>query len=88
MPLFRAGMAVAAMLIGAIAAVLGIVLLWSALHSGSISLSYGSGANVVSETISQASDGMRYWQLVIALGLAPAMLGTFAAIWGWRAIRR
>lgn len=87
MPMFRAGLAVAAMLIGAIAAFLGVILIASALQSGAISLSYGSGANAVSETVTRAGNASRYWQLVAALGIAPAIFGTLAARWGWRTIR-
>ncbi|MEQ1653206.1 MAG: hypothetical protein ABL897_12015 [Hyphomicrobium sp.] len=88
MTMFRAVLAVAMMFIGAIAAFLGVVLLLSALQSGSIQLSYGSGADAVTETASRATDAARYWRLVGALGIAPAVLGTFAARWGWRTINR
>jgi hypothetical protein len=76
------------MLIGAIAAILGVILIWSALQTGSISLSYGSEENLVSEIVSRTADAARYWQLVAGLGIAPAVLGLLAAIWGWRAINR
>lgn len=88
MPLFRAGLAVSAMLIGAIAAFLGVILTASALQTGAISLSYGNGDSAVSETITRAADAARYWQLLVALGLAPAILGALSAHWGWRAINR
>lgn len=88
MPLLRAGLAVAAILIGAIAVMLGVILIWSTLQTGSISLSYGSGAGSVSETISRTADGARYWKMISLLGVAPAVLGLFAAMWGWRAINR
>lgn len=88
MPLFRAGFAVAAMLIGAIAAFLGVILTASALQTGAISLSYGNGAAAVSETITRAADAARYWQVLVALGIAPAILGSLAARWGWRSINR
>lgn len=86
MPMFRAGLAVAAMLIGAIAAFLGVILTASAIKNGAISLSYNSGDSIISETVTRAGDAVRYWQLVVALGVAPAILGALSARWGWRAI--
>lgn len=88
MTMFRAVLAVAMMFIGAVSAFLGVVLLISALQSGSIQLSYGAGAEAVTETASRATDAARYWRLVGSLGVAPALLGTLAARWGWRAINR
>lgn len=84
MPMLRAGMAVAALLLGAIAAFLGVVVTVSALSTGAISVSYGS----VSETITRTADAARYWQFVMMLGLAPAVLGALIARGGWRAINR
>ncbi|MGB4866137.1 MAG: hypothetical protein WBP38_09630 [Hyphomicrobium sp.] len=88
MPMFRAGLAVAAMLIGGIAAFLGIVVALSALKTGSVSLSYGVGDAAVTETVMQAVDASRYWLLVGGLGVAPAVLGALSALWGWRTISR
>lgn len=88
MPMLRAGMAVAALFIGAIATFLGIVVTASALSTGAISLSYGGGDGAVSETIARAQDAARYWQFVVLLGVMPAILGALAARWGWRAINR
>lgn len=84
MPMLRAGMAVAALLIGAIAAFLGVVVTASALRNGAISLTYGA----VSETVTLAADATRYWQFVVLLGIVPAVVGALAARWGWRAINR
>jgi hypothetical protein len=88
MPMFRAGLAVAALLIGGMAALLGIVVFWSVLQTGSVSLSYGTGGAPVSETVTQAADASRYWMLVVALGIAPAVLGTVAVLWGWRTLNQ
>lgn len=88
MPMLQAGMAVAALLIGAIATFLGVVVTASALTTGAISLSYGGGDGAVSETITRAGDAARYWQFVLLLGVAPAVLGALAARWAWRAINR
>ena len=88
MGMLHAGLAVAAMFIGAIGAFLGVVILISALQSGSIHLSYGTGAGAVTETVSRTGEAARYWQYLIALGAAPAVFGSLAARWGWRAINR
>ncbi len=87
MTLLKAGLAVAAILIGAIAAFLGGVLLLSALKTGAIQISYGTGAEALSETITLASDSARFWRLVAMLGVAPLGLGILAARWGWLRIR-
>jgi hypothetical protein len=76
------------MFIGAIAALLGTIMVVSALTTGAVQFSYGAGASAVTETVSQATDSARYWRLVIGLGFAPAILGAIAAWWGWRAINR
>jgi mannose/fructose/N-acetylgalactosamine-specific phosphotransferase system component IID len=86
MAMFRAGLAVAAMFIGGIAAFLGVVVTLSALKSGSVQFSYGVGENMVTDIVSRAADEARYWKLVITLGLIPTVLGVLAARWGWRAI--
>ncbi len=88
MPMFRAGLAVAAMLIGGISAFLGTVVTLSALKTGSVSLSYGTGDGAVTETVTQAADAARYWLLVSGLGIGPAVLGALATLWGWRLINR
>ena len=88
MSMFRAGLAAAAVFIGAISALLGVVMLVSALGSGSIAMSYGAGASAVAETVSRDGDPARFWWLVAALGIGPFVLGTAAAIWGNRQLRR
>ncbi len=88
MSMFRAGLAAAAVFIGAIAALLGVVMMASALGSGTIALTYGAGANAVAETVSRAGDPSRFWQLVAALGFAPLVLGAAAVLWGSRQLRR
>ncbi len=87
MPILRAGLAVAAMLIGGIAAFLGIIMLLSSLNSGSISMSYGTGDAAVSEVVTRAADAARYWKMIIGLGVLPLALGVAASMWGWRQIR-
>ena len=87
MPVLKAGMAVAAVIIGAISALFGIVLLVSALRSGAIEISYGIGANVIHDTANRSVDAAHYWQLLVTLGLAPLVIGLVAVRWGWRAIK-
>ena len=60
MTMFRAGLAVAMVVIGGIAALLGAILLVSAFSSGSIAVSYGAGAGAVAETITRAGDPDRF----------------------------
>ncbi|MBK9079399.1 MAG: hypothetical protein IPL91_09875 [Hyphomicrobium sp.] len=88
MPMFRAGLAVAAMLIGGIAAFLGIVVALSALKTGSVSLSYGVGDAAVTETVMQAVDASRYWLLVGGLGSRPLCSARCRRNVGWRTISR
>lgn len=84
--MLRVGLAVSAMFIGAIAAFLGAVMLLSALRSGSIQFSYGTGADVVNDTVTLAGDAARFWKYVVGLGVLPVIGGVLAARWGWRAI--
>jgi uncharacterized membrane protein HdeD (DUF308 family) len=88
MDMLRAGLAVAAMFIGAIAALMGAIMIISALKTGAVQFSYGSGGNVVSETVTRAADAARYWRFVAALGIAPVVFGVVAARWGWQTIDR
>ena len=88
MAMLRAGLAVAAILIGAVAVLLGALVTLSALRSGSIEMSHGLGTKAVAETVILATEAARFWQLVFALGIAPAVIGAAAAWWGWRTIDR
>ena len=79
MSLFKAALAVAFVFIGAIAAILGLVVVVSAIKSGAIILSYGAATP---ETVSQATDPNRFWTLFAGLGVLPLVLGGLAARWG------
>lgn len=88
MTMFQAGLAVAMVLIGGIAALLGSVVLLSSLSSGSIALTYGTAGATVAETVTRAGDPSRFLYLVSLLGGAPLLLGGFAAWWGMRTLKR
>ena len=79
MSLFKAALAVAFVFIGAIAAILGLVVVVSALRTGAIILSYGAATP---ETVSQTTDPNRFWTLFAGLGVLPLVLGGLAARWG------
>lgn len=83
MTMFRAGMAVAMVFIGGIAAFLGFVVLVSALSSGSLTVTYGAATEVATRT----ADPKRFAILVALLGAMPLIAGGLAARWGWRALR-
>jgi hypothetical protein len=87
MPMLKAGFAVALVFLGAVMALLGVVLTLSALKSGAINVSYGTGTGSVAETITQSADAARYWKFLIGLGVLPVVLGGLSARWGWRRIR-
>ena len=79
MSLFKAALAVAFVFIGAIAAILGLVVVVSAIKTGAIILTYGAATP---ETVSQATDPNRFWTLFAGLGVLPLVLGGLAARWG------
>jgi len=87
MAMFRAGLAVAMVLIGGAAALLGLVLLASAIKTGTIMMTHGTGGAMVTETVTYAADQGRFLRLAGLLGAAPLVLGALAAIWGLRTLR-
>jgi hypothetical protein len=88
MTMFRAGMAVALVFMGGIAAFLGGVVLSSALTTGTLTMSYGTGARATTEVLSQVADPSRFMQMTLLLGAGPLVLGSLAAWWGWRTLKR
>ncbi len=86
MSMLRAGLAVAAMFIGAISALMGTIMVLTALKTGSVQFSYRSGGTTIAETVTRAADAVRYWRFVAALGAAPLIFGVIAARWGWQEI--
>lgn len=88
MTMFRAGMAVAVVFIGGIAAFLGAVVLSSALSTGTLTMTYGAGARATTEMLTRADDPSRFMQMTVLLGVAPLVFGALAAWWGWRTLKR
>lgn len=88
MSMLRAGLIVGVIFVGAIAALLGLVIMLSALKTGVITIGYGSGESAISETIARTVDEARFWQFFVALGLLPFVGGILGARWGWRTINR
>lgn len=87
MNMLKAGLAVAALLIGAMAVLTGGVVMLSALKEGRIDISYGTGAAAQNEMVMRNSaDSMRFWTLFAALGGLPVLGGIFLMRWGWRTI--
>lgn len=87
MTIFRAGMAVAMVFIGGIAAFLGAVVLSSALSTGTLTLNYGAGAHATTEALTRAADPTRFMQMTLLLGAVPLVFGALAAWWGWRTLK-
>lgn len=87
MNMLKVGLAVAALLIGAMAVLTGGVVMLSALKEGRIDISYGAGADAQSELVlRESTDNMRFWTLFATLGGLPVIGGLFLMRWGWRAI--
>jgi hypothetical protein len=80
MSLLRYVFMVGVMFLGGVALFVGGVVTASAIASGTITYSYGTGAEAVARTISLATEPGAFWQRVALLGLLPMVLGT-AGIW-------
>ena len=85
---FKIGLPVALVFIGVCAALVGAAILLGAITTGSIAYSYGTGADTVSQTVTLAGDPSRYWKMLAAMCGAPIILGSAAAIWGWRRLKQ
>ncbi|MGE0052862.1 MAG: hypothetical protein AB7S74_01520 [Hyphomicrobium sp.] len=88
MTMLRAGFTVAMIIFGLASALLGGVVLFSALRTGSITVSYGSGADAVKQVLTYAGERTRFLQFAGLLGLMPFLIGLVLARMGFRAIRR
>lgn len=82
MALFKAAMAVAAILIGTIAAGLGALVTVSALSNGAIHLIFGAAETT--EIVTRAASPAEFYKLVAAFGVAPFVTGVLAVFLGWR----
>ena len=88
MPLLRIVFLAGVVLLGAVGVFLGAIVMLTGWHAGAISLSYMQDGKAVSETVSRAADGARFWRLFLAMGAAPVVIGLAALIFGVRALRR
>ncbi len=88
MPMLKIGSYIAAAFIGAVAAFLGVIVIIGAVKSGTIQMVYGTGSEMVTETVTRAADETRYWQLVGLLGALPLAMGGLLLRWGLRGMKR
>lgn len=88
MTMLRAVMAVGMIIFGMVAALLGGVVLFSALRTGGITVRYGAGADAVTRVLTYAAEPTPFLQFTGLLGLAPLLVGLIMARWGFHAIRR
>ena len=63
------------------------MLLFSALSSGTVMLTYVASGKPMAETVLRASNPDRFWQLVGLTGALPLLLGVAAVWFGWRQLR-
>ena len=88
MTMLRAVMAVGMIIFGMVAALLGGVVLFSALRTGGITVKHGAGADAVTQVLTYAAEPTRFLQFTGLLGLAPLLVGLIMARWGFHTIRR
>jgi hypothetical protein len=87
-PLLRIVFLAGVVALGAVGVFLGILVMVTGLQVGSITLSYVQDGATISDTVSRASDGARFWRLFVSMGAAPAVVGLAAVVLGVRALRR
>jgi len=80
MGMFRLAFLAVVAFLSAIGIFIGCVTLLTSLQNGAIALSYTSGGKAITETISRAGDGDRFWRLLLTLGMAPIVIGA-GALW-------
>ncbi len=88
MTMLKVGAYIAAAFIGAVAAFLGAIVIIGAVKSGTIQMVYGTGSDVVRETVTRAGDETRYWQLVGLLGGLPLAIGMWVLRFGLHGLKR
>ena len=74
--------------IGAVAVFLGAVVMLTSWQTGTIEISYSESGKIVTEKVARALNGARFWQLYGMMGLAPAVLGAIAVMFGVRGLRQ
>ena len=84
MTMLRSVMAVGMIIFGMVAALLGGVVLFSALRTGGITVKHGA----VTQVLTYAAEPTRFLQFAGLLGLAPLLVGLIMTRWGFHTIRR
>lgn len=88
MGLLRLGVAVLALVFGALGVLTGGVVSWSALKEDEITtVSAPMGGPLVTSTISRAKDPERFWRQFGLLGAFPLAAGALVAYGAWRVLR-
>ena len=87
MPLTRLLLLAGLMFFSAVAIFMGAAIAINALSTGSISYSFGSGAESVTRTATLAADPASYWQRMAIFAFLPIALGAVGLWWGRRMLR-
>ncbi len=88
MSMLKAGLCVAAIVFGSVAALLGFTLIVAALRGDAITYSMNIGdTGAVVREISRDADGATYWLYITVLGVLPLLLGGLLARWGYKKVR-
>ena len=88
MPLMRVALLGGVVFLGAVGLFLGGVVMLTSWQNGAITLSWTDAGRDVTQTVTRAGDAARFWRLYGTMGLAPAVLGAAAMIFGIGALRR
>lgn len=88
MPFVRLIVPLGLVVLGAVAAYMGLVVIATSLGTGEISIGSGKAGQTVFTTTRRADDPGGYWLRVAGLGLAPAVLGIGCTVFGWRRLGR
>lgn len=88
MPISRTLILGALIFFGAVAMFMGLSVTISALVNGSITYSFGSGADLVTRTATRTGEPDVYWTRLAVLGLMPVALGAAGVWWARHMLRR
>lgn len=88
MPMSRILILAALIFLSAVAVFMGLSVTVSALVNGSITYSFGTGADLVTRTATRAGEPDAFWSRLAVLGLLPIALGAVGIWWGQRVMRR